>query len=93
VNEPLVPAEAAGIPVFGSIGALGMGFASVVVVGEEAPGLYWGSAAQGLGASLVPAYLSEDPFEVEASPSLGTANATAATAITATAAIATTARM
>jgi phage tail tape-measure protein len=93
VKEPLVPAEAAGIPVFGSIGALGIGLASVVVVGTSAPGLYCGSAAHGWGASLVSANLSADPLEVEASPRRGMANAAAAMAMAAAAAITTTARM
>ena len=91
MNEPLVPAEAAGSPVFGSIGALGAGLASVVVVGVAAPGLNWGSAAHGFGASLVSAYLSEDDFEPPLI--LGTARAAAAAATTAIAAITTMARM
>ena len=90
MNDPLDPAEAAGRPVFGSIGALGAGFASVVVV-CVAPGLYCGSAAHGSGASLVSASRSEE--ESEFPVSYGTANGAAAAASSAIAAITITARM
>jgi hypothetical protein len=81
-----VPAEAAGIPVFGSIGAGAAG--GRCLADEEgcgAPGLNWGSAAQGGGATRTSASLlgaGSDPPEskIRAAPAITASATTASTA-------------